>query len=284
MDADETTFPDRTTARRTHGSHGDEPDANQLRPDAAAPFVDVTADWHRAQAIAAMNMVAHAEVNANDVLSIVSHDLLAPLTAITGVATLIRGDACLRTADRQLQVWAEDLVRSASHMERLIRDLEFDVFESGQLRLMTEHQSLAPIVHQTIDVFLPLAAAKSIGLTTDIAGSVMVNGDAARIFHVLSNLVDNAIKFTPAGGLVRVRVSRRICDCMVAVIDTGAGIPKANLASMFAPLTQREAGEPNRRALGLYVSRLIVEAHGGRIWAETEARVGSTLYFTLPAA
>jgi signal transduction histidine kinase len=257
-------------------------DEKNFHDDALSQLVELLAEEHRTHAVAAMNIATRAEINANDFLAIASHDLLTPLMAITGVAVLIRDNAFVRPPDQQLQDWADDLFKSANNMERLIRDLEFGAFDSGQLRLSTARQDLAAIVHQATDTFLPLASARSIVLSRDVTGSVWVNGDRSRIFHVLLNVIDNAIKFTPAGGVIRVRLSPRDADCVVAVVDTGIGIPKANLASIFTPAAQRDLGDPIGRGLGLYISRLIVEAHGGRMWAESESGAGSTLYFTLP--
>jgi signal transduction histidine kinase len=257
-------------------------DEKDFHDDALSQLVELLAEEHRTHAVAAMNIAMRAEINANDFLAIASHDLLTPLTAITGVAVLIRDNALVRPPDQRLQDWADDLVRSAESMERLIRDLEFGAFDSGQLRLSTARHDLAVIVHQATDTFLPLASARSIVLSRDVTGGVWVNGDATRIFHVLLNVIDNAIKFTPAGGIIKVRVSRRDSDGVVAVVDTGVGIPKANLASIFAPVAQRNIGDPIGRGRGLYISRVIVEAHGGRMWAESERGEGSTLYVTLP--
>ena len=104
------------------------------------------------------------------------------------------------------------------------------------------------------------------------------------MLQVLANLVTNAIKFTPKGGEVRLRSERVGDQLRVSIRDTGHGIPTAMLDSVFQRFWQ--AGKDDRRGLGLglYISRSIVEAHGGKIWAESELGVGSTFCFTLPAS
>jgi signal transduction histidine kinase len=100
--------------------------------------------------------------------------------------------------------------------------------------------------------------------------------------QVFSNLIGNALKFTPAGGLVHVGWSVRAAELVVSVRDTGEGIPEHQLAQVFSPFWQNERAERNGLGLGLVITRAIVEAHGGRIWIESAAGQGTTVHFTVP--
>jgi len=102
------------------------------------------------------------------------------------------------------------------------------------------------------------------------------------MFQVLSNLIHNAIKFTPEGGAIRLRAERAGQSCLVSVSDTGIGIPEGDLTSIFERFRQLDRGDRTGLGLGLYISLWIVEAHGGRIWAESVLGSGTTFHFTLP--
>jgi signal transduction histidine kinase len=252
---------------------------------ARASHDDVNGD--RGGAVAAMNVATRAEVNASDFLAIVGHDLRRGLTSIDGVAARMKARAgSASPGDRRvIRRWADDLLRHSGGMQRLIGDLEAGVADGGRLRLTLARHDLRRLADQAVDVLVHAAAAKSIALTTDTRAALVVECDPWRILQVVSNLIDNAIKFTPHGGAIKVRAVSNGGDCMVAIVDTGCGIARRDLAPLFArgrwsPGSARSAG---RRPLGLCVSRAIVEAHGGRIWAESRIGEGSTFYFTLPA-
>jgi chemotaxis family two-component system sensor kinase Cph1 len=239
---------------------------------------------HRVPTGAELAIAARREFNANDFLAIVSHDLRAPLRAMIAIAGLIRENAGREDAAASTQAWVDELLESVAIMDRLIQDLECENLDDGELRISRTRLELGALVEHVTDVFAPLAAAKSIVLSRDIARPLPVNGDGSRLLQVLCNLVDNAIQFTPAGGCVRVCAARAGRDHVVSVVDTGVGIPKDALRTIFAARRTRGPSDPPTWRLGLYCSRRIVEAHDGRIWAEGQVGVGSTFYFTLPAA
>jgi two-component system sensor histidine kinase BaeS len=222
------------------------------------------------------------QFNANDFVAMVSHDLREPLRTMADLAARIRDGAQSDAADT-LRSWADALVASTKDLDRLIRDLSADTLDDdGALRLSPARLDVAALVDHVVDVFLPLASVKQIVLSRDINGPLLVTCDGTRLLQVLCNLVDNAIQFTPSGGCVRVRTARQGPECVVAVIDTGIGIPKSALMSVFDPLVSVGPNEQPTWRLGLNASRGIVEACDGRIWAEGETGVGSTFYMTLP--
>jgi chemotaxis family two-component system sensor kinase Cph1 len=231
---------------------------------------------------AARAVETRGEFNANVFVAMVSHDLREPLRTMAGLATRIRDGAQSDGAD-VLRSWADALLASTNDLDRLIHDLCADTLDDdGALRVSPVRFDVAALVAHVADVFVPLAGAKSIALSRDIDGPLPVTCDATRLLQVLCNLVDNAIHFTPPGGCVRIRAARQGPDCVVAVIDTGVGIPKAALKSVFSPIHANGPNEQPTWRLGLSSSRGIVEAHAGRIWAEGETGAGSTFYVTLP--
>jgi signal transduction histidine kinase len=231
---------------------------------------------------------AHAEARRhvstrNEFLSIVSHDLRGPLMSISGSAAIIER-AILPSDWQSVGQWVAHIRRSVDVMERLINDLlEFGSLEDGRLRVNAESRDIRDVIHRAIEAFQPVAAEKSLTLTAEAGPNpVMVKYDHHRLFQVLSNVIRNSIKFTPGGGSICIRVLRAGDECQVSISDTGIGIPEGELQSIFERFRQLD-GTGTGLGLGLYISRWIIEAHGGRIWAESRVGSGATLFFTLPA-
>jgi chemotaxis family two-component system sensor kinase Cph1 len=255
--------------------------------------MDMTSDHHRnpprgggpdetPPVDAARAAEARRKFNANVFVAMVSHDLREPLRTLAGLATRIR-DGAQSDGPDLLRGWADALLASTNDLDRLIHDLCADTLDDqGALRMAPARLDVAALVAHVADVFVPLAGAKSIALSRDIDGPLPVTCDATGLLQVLCNLVDNAIHFTPPAGCVRIRAARQGPDCVVAVIDTGIGIPKAALTSVFSPIRASGPNEQPTWRLGLSSSRGIVEAHDGRIWAEGGIGAGSTFYVTLP--
>src|SRR5204863_4282416 len=137
----------------------------------------------------------------------------------------------------------------------------------------------------SVEVFQPAAAAHGIELTAQTEGpSIEASFDRERILQVLANLLSNALKFSARGARVSIRAGSAKGEVRVSVADTGPGIPAASLEAIFGKYWH--VGRRDRRGLGLglYISRCIIEAHGGRIWAESAPGAGATLVFALPVA
>jgi two-component system phosphate regulon sensor histidine kinase PhoR len=146
-----------------------------------------------------------------------------------------------------------------------------------------ERLDIRAAVHGAIDAMHGVAAGKGLSLEAELpAEPMMTKYDPHRIFQVLSNLIHNAIKFTPRGGSIRVRVARTGRFCQVSVSDTGFGIPEEDLTGIFERFRQLSTSDRTGLGLGLYISKWIVEAHRGEIWAESTVGVGTTVHFTLP--
>jgi signal transduction histidine kinase len=220
----------------------------------------------------------------DDFLGIVSHDLRNMLASMIGFAALIVKAEAEEPRNEQVLMHAHRIQRSGARMNRLIGDL-IDVasIEAGVLAVRREAGDPAEVVIETVDTFQAQAAANGISLTADIVpGRLMASFDPARILQVLTNIVSNAIKFTPENGSVVVRLERISDELRFAVRDTGVGIPADKLDAVFERYRQVSLHDRRGIGLGLYISKCIVQGHGGKIWAESKWGEGSTFCFTLP--
>jgi signal transduction histidine kinase len=170
-------------------------------------------------------------------------------------------------------------------MNRLIGDLvDVASIVAGKLAVARETRDLAILIAEAVDTFRATASAKGVFLETRIdAAPLLATFDHQRILQVLANLISNSLKFTPRGGNITIGGEREAGSVRLSVRDTGCGIPDHALERIFERFSQ--VGNSDRRGLGLglYISRCIVEAHGGRIWAESQPGAGSKIGFTLPA-
>lgn len=244
--------------------------------------------WRTALAVdnARLYREAQQAVRARDhAVSVVSHDLGNPLSAIIINTRLLLKQLPAETIGGAARELLEAIRTSAEQMRRLIQGLlEVRRIEAGRLVLDRRMHRVAPILEEVGRSFESLAAEKAIRFEVAPAGDLpQICADRERLFQVFSNLVGNAIKFTPAGG--RVQVAAEACgehEVRFSVADTGPGIPESQLPYVFDRFWQaRPVGEFSV-GLGLAIARGIVEAHGGRIWVETAEGQGSTFSFTIP--
>jgi signal transduction histidine kinase len=233
---------------------------------------------------------AHADtvIAARDeFLATVSHDLRSLLGGLSLSAGLLGQQAPQGEGGDAVRKHAAMTERLVARMNRLISDLlDIASIEAGRLAVLRERLDVGKIVSETLEAFAPIAAAKRIVLEGNSEGSAVTEHaelDGGRILQVLANLVSNAIKFTPSGGRVSIRVRRERSEIVFAVSDTGIGIAESGLESVFERFRQIKS---DRRGLGLglHISKCIVAAHGGRMWVDSELGRGSTFYFAVPAA
>jgi signal transduction histidine kinase len=230
---------------------------------------------------------AQAAVQArDDMLSVVSHDLGNPLSAIRiGTSLLLRG---IPPEERERGGWfhLESIRQSAEQMERLINDLlEVKRLEAGKVKLERRATAVEPLLRTVHSTFSELAGQRGIELychAPELLPPVLA--DRQRVTQVLSNLVGNALKFTPAGGRIDIDAVNGTGDVVFRVADTGAGIAREHVAHVFERFWQSRREGKQGLGLGLAICKGIVEAHGGRIWVESELGAGTTVGFTLPLA
>ncbi len=221
----------------------------------------------------------------DEVLRIVSHDLRNPLSTITMSVDLLLDPKVGFTEEqkaRQLHV----VLRSAERMDRLIGDL-LDVarLEAGRMSLNLAHEDPRRLIGEAVELHTAMATARSITLVNEGGAPLPpVRADRDRILQVLANVIGNAIKFTPDGGTIRMDLSDHGESIAFRVCDTGSGIEADQLSQLFRPFWQGRRGGRDGAGLGLAISRGIVEAHGGRIWADSEVGAGTCVSFTIPLA
>jgi signal transduction histidine kinase len=218
----------------------------------------------------------------NDLLAFVTHDLHNYLATIQlSAGALIGREAAARGQNsKQLDL----LARTVTLMSRLIEGLrDATTIETGQFTIATAPHDIAALVADAVETLAPQAAIKSLRLTAQVDDELPeVVCDRDRVLQVIANLVGNAIKFTPARGAIRLRATRAENAVEISIHDSGTGIPESELPRVFDRYWK--SGETAGTGLGLFIARGIVQAHGGRIWAESTPGTGSAFRFTLPIA
>lgn len=220
----------------------------------------------------------------DELLAIVSHDLRNPIGSVLLCADMLLTEPEYAGMDGQLKQWIELIKRNAETSLRLISDiLDMDRIAEGKLELNRKVQSLSKTTREAAESFVHLASAHRVSLRVISSDEEIVTSfDSDRIAQVLSNLIGNALKFTPEAGVVELSVRREADQAIVTIQDTGAGIPDEEKERIFSRYTQ--VGKNDRRGLGLglYISKMLVEAHGGKLWVTAAPDKGSIFQFSLP--
>ena len=216
----------------------------------------------------------------DEMVAVLSHDLRGPLQVVEMAVSILeaRVDGDPRATE------TVHLVRRASaRMGRLVHDLlDLAKIEAGRFEITKTPCAASAIVSDAFAILTPIADAKGVRLSWTGDGDAWVAVDAERILQVISNLVGNAIKFTPTGGTVTLEVARADDFVRFCVRDTGPGIPETELAHIFDRYWQARRVRSAGSGLGLYIAKGIVEAHGGRIWADSQLGKGAAFTFSLP--
>jgi PAS domain S-box-containing protein len=225
-----------------------------------------------------------ATIARDEMLGVVSHDLRNPLSAI---AMCVRALSELPPgSDGKRAELRATISESVEAMNRLIQDLvDVASIERGQLSLERGPTEPSRIIERALHMFREEAESHGIALGRDVGiGLREINADEARVVQVLSNLIRNAIKFTPDGGRIRIRAEAHEGLVRFSVTDTGIGIDPALHQRIFDRYWHASAGARRRgTGLGLSIAKGIVEAHGGRMSVDSQMGMGSTFSFTLPA-
>jgi len=220
-----------------------------------------------------------------DFVANVSHELRTPLTTIKGYAeTLLDGALKEEVAFQFVQV----IKRHSDRLAKIVEDLlALSKIESRELQLKMESFHLAELIHDVIDVLKETAGRKKISISQqEVPPLLTVEADRNSLEQVLTNLLDNAIKYGREEG--RITISAREIDekeIQVSVQDDGMGIPREDLPRIFERFYRVDKGRSQDlggTGLGLSIVKHIIQAHGGRVWAESQLRKGATFYFTLP--
>jgi signal transduction histidine kinase len=276
-----------------------ESDSENAFPPAEVEFLERLASH---AAIAISNAQLYAEVRSanqakSEFISFVAHELKTPMTSIRGYTDLVAQGAVGPVSQPQANFLAT-IRLNVDRMAALVSDLnDVSRIESGRLKLEFAAVSLAPAVEEVLEALRSQIEAKDQKLTLEIPADLPPAWvDRGRLIQVLTNLVSNAHKYTPAGGTLRIAAERSSNRWDPAgppevvhflIQDSGLGISLQEQKSIFQKFFRSEDGTVRDipgTGLGLHITRNLVEMHGGRIWFESELQKGSTFHFTVPAA
>ena len=268
-----------------------------IRPDGARLRLLSSGSAIRDNGQVLLAIVVHRDVTAlrlleqtkEDYLALISHDLRAPLTAIQAEAQLLeRQLAHDGNVDSAYVKRTTSIVANARRMNAMIHELlESSRLESGTMAIQLRPFEIVPLLGGLVDRVGFERVRVQVSPTLSADGPVMVSADPERIERVLMNLITNALKYSPPSMPVVVGAEQGRDEVIVSVADQGAGIPPEELSRLFQRFTRGRAGpkaDDLGLGLGLYIARLMVEAHGGRIQAESEVGKGSTFSFSVPMA
>ena len=225
----------------------------------------------------------------DQILSNVSHELRTPLTAVYQFVTILL-DGIPGTLNTDQKEYLEIALRNVKQLQAMVGDLlEVARADGGKLMVHPRGAKLHQVIYEAIGDFMTNLQSRSIALSQDVPEDLpLLHADPQRLKQILTNLIDNAIKFTPENGGITVRA--RVCEeddgfVRVSVADTGCGISADHTQKIFDRLYQAEVALATNRkglGLGLHIVKELVLRHGGRIWVESALGKGSTFHFTLP--
>jgi two-component system, NtrC family, sensor histidine kinase KinB len=221
----------------------------------------------------------------SEFLMIASHELKTPLTSINMSISLLSETVEPKLNDNEkelLHIAMEDTNR----LKALISDLlDISKIEAGKIDLNFENIPVESFINKTLASFQTVAREKQITITSEVEPALLVSGDFSKITWIMTNLISNAIKFTPSQGTINIKAGRTGNFVQISVEDNGIGIPYEFQKKIFDKFFQVASPlNTGGTGLGLSISKEIVRAHGGSIWVESEPNKGSTFYFTLPLA
>jgi len=222
-----------------------------------------------------------------DFAAMIAHDLRSPLTAVMSAATLLE-DGLAGPINEEQWKWLAKIEAQSRNLVALVNDfLDVSKLEAGHIDLVKEEIDLKKLVQDSIDNYLLLAQEKKIALASRTAPALApIKADARRLEQVFANLLSNAIKFSRQGGEIEVGASQQNGrETTVWVRDSGVGISSKEVSNLFEKYRQTTSGKTSNEkgtGLGLVICKMIVEAHGGKIWVESEEGRSTTFTFTLP--
>lgn len=253
----------------------------------------VAFDHMAAQLQAAFERERELEAGRRELVAAVSHDLRTPLATVRAmVESMVDG---VVAEPSEVQRYLHLIQGEVQHLSRLIDDLfELSQIESGALKLQLAPIRLPELLSETLDAYQAQARDRGVVLENRAEPNLPpVSADSAHLQRVLRNLIDNALQYTPRGGLVRIEARTQGLEARVSVSDSGPGLTASELERVFERFYRGErarsradagSGRPPGSGLGLAIARGLVEAHGGRLWAEPSPVGGAAFQFTVPLA
>jgi signal transduction histidine kinase len=248
---------------------------------AAAALTTVEAFSRQAQAVEQLERLNRAK---SEFVSIVSHEFRTPLTGIQGFSEMMRDE---QLSMEEMREYAGDINKDVQRLNRMINEmLDLDRMESGRMTIHREAMDLNAVVDEAVDRVRPNAPNHT--LTLDLQPDLpQFQGDRDRLTQVASNLLNNAVKYSPTGGRITLTTRAQGDQLLFDVRDEGLGIPKEALETIFerySRVDSQATKDIQGTGLGLPIVRQIVQLHGGRVWAESELGRGSVFHVALPLA
>jgi signal transduction histidine kinase len=217
--------------------------------------------------------------------SIISHDLKGPLNSLTSFSSLLINHTESLSRE-EIQMFAKDFDKSIKNLFALLENLlEWARSQTGNIEFTPEQFSLKDALSENAALLTTQAEAKNIQITYDSDENIVVNAHRNSVSTVIRNLISNAIKFTPEGGLVTLKLMRSGSDVMVSVSDTGVGMSQEVVDKLFridAKISTKGTANEKGTGLGLILCKEFIEKNGGRIWVKSSDGNGSVFYFLLP--
>ena len=243
------------------------------------------ADLYRQTRIQAAEL-SKANGAISDFTAMIAHDLRSPLVTMIGVSEMMK-DGLFGAVNEDQKKWLGKIMENGDQLVEMIGDfLDVSKLESGRISLTLEEVDLEKLLSAAFDNHYLLAQNKRIVLRKNVNPSTcLIQADARLLEQVVNNLLSNALKFTPAGGEIQLGSAGDESNAKVWVRDTGIGIAADEMGYLFEKYKQTASGKTSNQkgtGLGLVICKMIVEAHGGRIWVESAEGKGTTFAFTLP--
>ena len=243
------------------------------------------ADLYRQTRIQASEL-SKANRAISDFTAMIAHDLRSPLISVIGVREMLK-DGLFGVVNEEQKKWLGRVMENGRQLVDMIGDfLDVSKLESGRISLTLEDVDLEKLLSAAFDSHFLLAQNKQIVLRKNMTPPTrLIRADARRLEQVINNLLSNALKFTPAGGEIQLSSAGDDANATVWIRDTGIGIAADEIGYLFEKYKQTTSGKTSEQkgtGLGLVICKMIVEAHGGRIWVESAEGKGTTFAFTLP--
>ena len=221
----------------------------------------------------------------DDFLSNVNHELKTPLVSVEGYSELLSDGTLGELNDRQKKA-VDTIIRNAKRLERLIDSIMYlSIEKAGRMQYTFKPLQIDNVIEQSVLDMLPQINKHNLNIKKDVQDNLpLIQADKDKIMQVIINLVGNAIKFTPSGEIV-IKAYMDDEKLHIEINDTGVGIPEEHINNLFDRFYQGNASTKRKyggTGLGLHISKHIVEAHHGKIWAESEKGIGTTIHVTLP--
>ncbi|HEY4177060.1 MAG TPA: HAMP domain-containing sensor histidine kinase [Kofleriaceae bacterium] len=257
-----------------------------------ATFAELTE--HNLRLSRAVSRLEELDRLKSNFLATMSHELRTPLTSVIGYAEMMAEGLAGHVSHEQKEYLTTILGKADQLLGLITAVLDVSSLESGQLALERTQLSLAELVTNEVATFQAQAGRRGIAIQLETAGDAVVVGDKKKIRQIVSSLLSNAVKFTPDRGNVGVAVRRGALGpetenappaIQLVVVDSGIGISRDQVAKIFEPFFQVDSSSTRAfggTGLGLTLAKAYVEAHGGRIWVDTQPGQGSTFVATFP--